>query len=213
VQRSAIVFLEKNTEFEFRHTELDNRPDWFLAISPHKKVPAMTVDDKISLFESNAINEYLDETIEPQLHPADPVERAVNRAWTDYVLTFASIVTTPAYADTEADYNKAVEQIPVPFERGRNGARKAEQRIPSSTASNIRWSMLPMRRLCSAITFSTGSGSSALSRNTRVSRHGWKRCSSAPRHIASRQPSSRRCLRRRNKWVSRFIEPARAAAE
>src|ERR1700741_1978897 len=81
VQRSAIAFREKTTEFEFRHIEHYNRPDWFLAISPHKKVPALTVDDKISLFESNAINEYLDETVEPRLHPADPVERARNRAW------------------------------------------------------------------------------------------------------------------------------------
>ena len=37
VQRSAIVLREKNTPFEFRHIEPDNRPDWFLAISPHKK--------------------------------------------------------------------------------------------------------------------------------------------------------------------------------
>ena len=99
VQRSAIVFREKNTEFEFRHIEPDNRPDWFLAISPHKKVPAMTIDDKTSLFESNAINEYLDETIAPRLHPADPIERAINRA-TDYVPSLASTVTATAYADT-----------------------------------------------------------------------------------------------------------------
>src|SRR5271155_242090 len=117
VQRSAIVFREKNTEFEFRHIEPDNRPDWFLAISPHKKVPAMTVDDKVSLFESNAINEYLDETIEPRLHPADPIERAVNRAWTDYIPTFASSVTGVAYAATEEAFNKASEQTPVAFER------------------------------------------------------------------------------------------------
>jgi len=80
VQRSAIVFREKKSEFELRHIEPDNRPDWFLAISPHKKVPALTIDDKVSLFESNAINEYLDETIPPRLHPEDPIERAVNRA-------------------------------------------------------------------------------------------------------------------------------------
>ena len=36
VQRSAIILKEKNTPFEFRHIEPDNRPDWFLAISPHK---------------------------------------------------------------------------------------------------------------------------------------------------------------------------------
>src|SRR3984893_12511084 len=106
VQRSAIVLREKNTEFELRHIKADNRPDWFLAISPHKKVPVLSIDDKVSLFESNAIKEYLDETIAPRLHPEDPIERAINRAWTDYVPTFASIVTATAYADTEADYNK-----------------------------------------------------------------------------------------------------------
>jgi glutathione S-transferase len=117
VQRAAIVLREKKVDFEFRHIEPDNRPDWFLAISPHKKVPVLRIDDKVSLFESNAIAEYLDETIAPRLHPADPVARAVNRAWTDYIPTFAQSVTGCAYADTEADFNKAIGQIPAAFER------------------------------------------------------------------------------------------------
>src|SRR5260370_36517918 len=124
VQRSAIVLREKSTKFELRHIEPANRPDWFLAISPHKKVPVLRIDDRVSLFESNAINEYLDETIAPRLHPEDAVERAINRAWTDYVPTFASMATGVAYADTEADYNKAAEQIPVPFERLEKGVEK-----------------------------------------------------------------------------------------
>src|SRR5256886_17643133 len=114
VQRAAIVLREKNVDFEFRHIEPDNRPDWFLAISPHKKVPVLRVDDRVSLFESNAIAEYLDETVLPRLHPEDPVARAVNRAWTDYVPTFAEI-TAVAYADTEADFQKAAEGITVRF--------------------------------------------------------------------------------------------------
>jgi glutathione S-transferase len=117
VQRAAIVLREKNTPFEFRHIEPDNRPDWFLAISPHKKVPVLRIDDKVSLFESNAINEYLDETIAPRLHPDDPVERALNRAWTDYVPTIAESVTGMAYADDEAAYKKASDKIPMAFER------------------------------------------------------------------------------------------------
>src|SRR5690348_16841128 len=117
VQRAAIVLREKRVAFEFRHIEPDNRPDWFLAISPHKKVPVLRVDDAVSLFESNAINEYLDETIEPRLHPSDPVARAVHRAWTDYVPTFSEGVTGCAYADTEAAYGTAVEKIPVAFDR------------------------------------------------------------------------------------------------
>ena len=117
VQRSAIILREKNTPFEFRHIEPDNRPDWFLAISPHKKVPTLTIDDKVTLFESNAINEYLDETVAPRLHPEDPIQRAINRAWTDYVPTFASSVTGCAYAGTEAEYQKAVAKIPEAFGR------------------------------------------------------------------------------------------------
>ena len=117
VQRAAIVLREKNIDFEFRHIDRDNRPDWFLAISPHKKVPVLPLDEKISLFESNAIAEYLDETIAPRLHSEDPIARAVNRAWTDYVPTFAEMVTATAYADSEADYAKAAANIPIPFER------------------------------------------------------------------------------------------------
>ena len=117
VQRAAIVLREKKTDFEFRHIEPDNRPDWFLAISPHKKVPVLRIDDKISLFESNAIAEYLDETIEPRLHPEDPIERAINRAWTDYVPTFAESVTGAGYAPSEDGFNKAIEKGVVSFER------------------------------------------------------------------------------------------------
>jgi glutathione S-transferase len=117
VQRAAIVLREKKIAFEFRHITPDNRPDWFLAISPHKKVPVLRIDDSVSLFESNAIAEFLDETIAPRLHPENPVARAVNRAWTDYLPTFAETVTGGAYAETEADYVKAVAKIPVALDR------------------------------------------------------------------------------------------------
>ena len=125
VQRAAIVLREKGVEFELRHIDRDNRPDWFLAISPHKKVPVLSVDDKVSLFESNAINEYLDETIEPRLHPADPVQRAVNRAWTDYLPTFSDMVTGQAYSEDETEYKEDIAKIPQAFEK-LEGALKAQ---------------------------------------------------------------------------------------
>ena len=125
VQRAAIVLREKGVEFEFRHIDRDNRPDWFLAISPHKKVPVLSIDNKVSLFESNAINEYLDETIEPRLHPADPVQRAINRAWTDFLPTFADMVTGQAYSEDEAEYQADIAKIPQAFEK-LEGALKAQ---------------------------------------------------------------------------------------
>ena len=63
VQRAAIVLREKQVPYEISYIDPDNRPDWFLAISPHKKVPVLRVNDDITLFESNAIAEYLDEAV------------------------------------------------------------------------------------------------------------------------------------------------------
>ncbi len=161
VQRAAIVLREKNVPFEFRHIEPDNRPDWFLAISPHKKVPVLRVDDTVSLFESNAINEYLDETIAPRLHPEDPVARAINRAWTDYVPTFAESVTGMAYAERRGGLQR---RRPRRSRRRSSGSSaRWTSRAPGrcSTARNIRWSTPPTRRSCSAISSSTASGRSA----------------------------------------------------
>jgi len=216
VQRSAIVFREKNTEFELRHIEPDNRPDWFLAISPHKKVPALSIDNRVSLFESNAINEYLDETIAPRLHPEDPIERALNRAWTDYVPTFASIVTATAYADTEDEYNKAAAGIPVAFERlekalekqGRgpffNGAKYSLVDAAYTPFLQRYFFLDRVKKLGHIEKFPRlKAWGEALMR--RPSTHSFE--------PAEFEAMYRDGLRRRNKWVSQFVEPARAAAE
>jgi glutathione S-transferase len=216
VQRSAIVLREKNTEFELRHIESDNRPDWFLAISPHKKVPALTIDNKVSLFESNAINEYLDETIAPRLHPADPIERAVNRAWTDYVPTFASTVTATAYADTEEDYNKAAAGIPVPFERLEKALEKhgggpffngdKYSLVDAAYAPFLqRYFFLDRVKKLGHIENYPRLKAWAEALMKRPSTHSFP--------AAEFEAMYRDGLRRRDKWVSRFIEPVRAAAE
>ena len=84
VQRSVIALLEKDIPFEITYIELDNKPDWFLEISPLGKVPVLRVDDDKILFESAVINEYLDEVTPPSLHPEDPFEKARNRAWVEF---------------------------------------------------------------------------------------------------------------------------------
>jgi len=83
VQRAAIVLREKNVDFEFRHIEPDNRPDWFLAISPLGKIPVLEIGDR-AIFESAVILEYLEETQPKPLHPADPLTRAEHRAWIEF---------------------------------------------------------------------------------------------------------------------------------
>ena len=115
VQRAAIVLRAKNVAYEITYIDRDHRPDWFRAISPHSKVPVLQIDGKEALFESNAIAEYLDETVAPRLHPEDPLARARNRAWTDYVTTFASAISNTAYSDSEEEFAARAAKIADPF--------------------------------------------------------------------------------------------------
>ena len=115
VQRAAIVLQAKQIPYDITYIDRDNRPDWFRAISPHSKVPVLQIDGDQALFESNAIAEYLDETASPRLHPEDALLRARNRAWTDYVTTFASAISNAAYSDSEEDFGKRAAKIAEPF--------------------------------------------------------------------------------------------------
>ena len=83
VQRAAIALDEKGTPFERIDIDLDNKPDWFKAISPLGKVPLLMVDETV-IFESAVIVEYLEETQPNPLHPADPLRRAEHRAWMEF---------------------------------------------------------------------------------------------------------------------------------
>jgi glutathione S-transferase len=216
VQRAAIVLREKQVEFEFRHIEPENRPDWFLAISPHKKVPVLRLDDRVSLFESNAIAEFLDETIAPRLHPADPVARAINRAWTDYVPTFASGVTASGYAMNEGDYKKAVEQVPVAFDRLEKALEKqgagpyfngaAYSLVDAAYAPFLlRFHMLERIKPTGAIARFPRLGAWSAALLARPSTHSFPQ--------DEFEALYREGLLRRKSWISQFIPAARAAAE
>jgi glutathione S-transferase len=98
----VIVLRAKEIPFEVTYINLREKPDWFLKISPHGKVPVLQVDDE-PLFESNAIAEYLEEAQAPHLHPQDLIKRARNRAWTDFVPTFAGGLSGIYYAKTDDD--------------------------------------------------------------------------------------------------------------
>ncbi len=95
-----IVLRAKNVDFEVTYINLRDKPDWFLELSPHGKVPMLQVDGR-PLFESNAIAEYLDEEIPPRLHPEDGFLRARHRAWNDFVPIFASGLGGVSVADLE----------------------------------------------------------------------------------------------------------------
>src|ERR1700690_598482 len=74
--RCRIVLFEKGMDFEVIDVDLHNKAEDLAVINPYGKVPVLVERDLV-LYESNIINEYIDERFpHPQLMPADPVMRA-----------------------------------------------------------------------------------------------------------------------------------------
>jgi glutathione S-transferase len=106
-----MVLHEKNMDFEVYEVDLANKSEEFLAASPTGKVPVV-VDDGDSIYESNVVNQYLDEvTEEPRLMPEDPKRRAHARIW---------------MASADTDFFPAVFESRVGRERGYSEERISE---------------------------------------------------------------------------------------
>lgn len=87
-----MVLHEKRVDFEVHEVDLGNKSEEFLSISPYGKVPVLVVNGT-SLYESNVVNEYLDEVHEaPRLMPEEPEQRALARSW----MAFADEYLFPA---------------------------------------------------------------------------------------------------------------------
>ena len=114
VQRAVIALNEKNVDFERIDIDLANKPDWFVALSPLGKTPVLQVDGEI-VFESAVICEYLEDTVGPALHPADPLERARHRAWIEFASAtlnaIGSLYSAPDIASFHASRNTLAERF------------------------------------------------------------------------------------------------------
>ena len=80
-RRTRMVLHEKGADFEASEVDFRNKSEEFLRASPTGKVPVI-VSDGDSLYESNVVNQFLDEVYEePRLMPEDPKARAHTRIW------------------------------------------------------------------------------------------------------------------------------------
>lgn len=113
--RSRFVLFEKGMDFEIRDVDLYNKPEDISVMNPYGQVPILVERDLI-LYESNIINEYMDERFpHPQLMPSDPINRARVRL---FLLNFekelfshVSILEDRSLRDDDASLDKARNHI------------------------------------------------------------------------------------------------------
>ncbi|WMP15946.1 glutathione S-transferase family protein [Thiothrix lacustris] len=116
VQRSIIALNQKGIDYTLTHINPQETPDWFKAISPLGKVPVLVVDGT-PVFESAVILEYLDEVYPPALHPADPLEKARQRAWVEFCSELLGRQHRMLTAKDEAGFNEARESLQQGLQR------------------------------------------------------------------------------------------------
>lgn len=114
VQRAAIVLAEKAVAYERKDIDLANKPAWFLTMSPLGKTPVLVVDDQ-PIFESAVICDYLDETLAPRMHPADPLGRARHRSWVEFGSSILNAIGSFYNAKDELALNRAAGEIQQKF--------------------------------------------------------------------------------------------------
>lgn len=118
VQRAVITLLYKRAPFTLTHIDLADPPEWFLDISPFGKVPVLRVNTDTVIFESAVISEYLDEVFPGRLHPADPLQRALNRSWIEFgsacltdTFRLINAKTVEKFEGAHADLLEKLEQL------------------------------------------------------------------------------------------------------
>lgn len=118
VQRVTALLEAKHIEYQIEFIELNNKPEWFLQLSPKGQVPVLITENRTALFESEAIVEYLEEAY-PTLQPALSFEqKAINRAWSylasNHYLTQCSTMRSSSkevLAERQTKLNKAFNTI------------------------------------------------------------------------------------------------------
>jgi glutathione S-transferase len=116
VQRAVIALKEKGVPFERIDIDLNNKPEWFLKISPLGKTPVLLVGDK-AIFESAVILEYLEETRPNPLHPRDAIARAEHRAWIEFGSAVLGDIWGLETSKDEASFKPKVKQSEERFAR------------------------------------------------------------------------------------------------
>jgi glutathione S-transferase len=115
VQRTVILLKHKGAPFEVDYIDLENPPAWFRKMSPTGRVPLLRVDDRVTLFESLVIMEYVDETVGEPLLPPDPLERARERAW----MNFSSALLVHLWEGDQAEIADDLSRFEEELGKGR----------------------------------------------------------------------------------------------
>ncbi len=154
VQRVMAALVTKDVPFEIEYIELNNKPQWFLDISPNGQVPVLVADNGMALFESDAIVEYLDDKYAP-IEKVSAEQKALDRAWSYQASKHYMPQCATMASKDEDTFKQRLANLTKPF-------AKVEKRLGESSffkgsyISNVDIAWLPLLHRADVIKQKTG---------------------------------------------------------
>jgi len=155
VQRVTALLEAKHIPHEIEYIDLNNKPQWFLDISPTGQVPVLITESGVALFESDAIAEYADEIRDPLEVGLSSEQRAIDRAWSHQATKQYLVQCSAMRSSDEATLVERSEKL-------RKAFAKAEKELigapffKGTAISNVDISWLPLLYRAAIIEKHTG---------------------------------------------------------
>lgn len=111
VQRAVIALKELGIGYQRIDINLNDKPDWFNALSPLGKVPVMVVDNDTVLFESAVIAEYVNDIGDGELLNSSPIDKARERAWIEFASASINDIGQLYSASSKDQFEKVTQTL------------------------------------------------------------------------------------------------------
>jgi len=151
VQRVTAALLARNIEFEVEYINLKDKPQWFLDVSPNGQVPLLITEEGQSLFESDAIVEYIEDSFGPVEHNVTHEQRAINRAWSYQATKHYLVQCSTMRSETQETFTERVAKLSQLFEKAEQHLTGENHYFNSNTLSNVDIAWLPLLHRASII--------------------------------------------------------------
>ncbi|WP_394391902.1 glutathione S-transferase family protein [Shewanella woodyi] len=144
VQRVTAALEAKKIPYEIEYINLNNKPQWFLDVSPNGQVPIMITTNGVTLFESDAIIEYIDDEYGPLEQGVTNEQRALDRAWS-YLgsKNYLTQCGTMSSKD-KATFEQRTDKFQAAFHKVEKQLSGQSKFFKSDTLSNIDIAWLPL---------------------------------------------------------------------
>ncbi|QIR37193.1 glutathione S-transferase family protein [Tolypothrix sp. PCC 7910] len=126
-RKVRIILAEKQLPCELKQTDINNKSQEFLILTPIGKVPVLVDENGLVFWDSTLIVEYLDETYpQPGFYPSDRIERLCCRQGEELAdslidnvvgLWYETRKGNQADFDTQAKYQSSINRVLSVFEQ------------------------------------------------------------------------------------------------